>query len=61
MDEAAAIPAMLYVLLTALLVAWAIRTFQWLRVTELTAVAVALLLVFESGIAYEGVKRAIHN
>ncbi|MFC4451688.1 hypothetical protein [Halorussus aquaticus] len=59
MDEAALIPTLVYVLLTALLVAWAIRSLRWLRVTETTVALTALLMVFESGVAYEGVKRAI--
>ncbi len=59
MDEAALVPTIVYVLLTAFVVAWAVRAFRWLRVTETTVALAVLLLVVESGVAYEGVKRAM--
>lgn len=59
MDEAALIPTVLYVLLTVLAVVLAVLAFPWFRATGVTVTAVALLLVLESGIAYEGVKRAM--
>ncbi|MFC7078820.1 hypothetical protein [Halorussus caseinilyticus] len=59
MDEAALIPTMLYVLLTTLMVAWAVRSFDWFHVTAASAAAVALALLLEGGLAYEGVKRAM--
>lgn len=48
-------------MLTALLVAWAVRSFEGLRVTGPTLLAAALLLVVESGVDGEGVKRTIRQ
>ncbi|WP_276302196.1 hypothetical protein [Halorussus lipolyticus] len=59
MDEAALVPTLVYLMLTVLLVAWAVRSLEWLRVTETTVALAALLLLVESGVAYEGVKRAM--
>lgn len=59
MDEAALLPALVYVLLTVLLVVLAVRTFDWFEVTGVTATLVAVLVVFEGGIAYEGVRSAL--
>ncbi|WP_135806439.1 hypothetical protein [Halorussus marinus] len=59
MDEAALVPTVIYVLLTVQLVVLAARTFEWFELTGLTGTLVALLLVFEGGLAYEGVQVAL--
>ncbi|WP_134672328.1 hypothetical protein [Halorussus marinus] len=59
MDEAALVPTVIYVLLTVQLVVLAARAFEWFELTGLTVTLVALLLVFEGGLAYEGVQVAL--
>ncbi|WP_435181566.1 hypothetical protein [Halorussus sp. AFM4] len=59
MDEAALLPTLLYLLLTATAVAFAAWSLDWFRLTALSATAVALGLIIEGGVAYEGVRRAM--
>jgi len=59
MDEAALIPTIQYVMLTVLLAAWAVRSFEWLRVTAVSVGVVAVVVVFETGLTYEGLKRTM--
>ncbi|USZ69715.1 hypothetical protein NGM10_16565 (plasmid) [Halorussus salilacus] len=59
MDEAALLPTLVYVLLTVTLVILAVRTFEWFDLTGVTATLLALLVVFEAGVAYEGVQKAL--
>jgi len=59
MDEAALVPTVIYLLLTVQVVVLAARTFDWFELTGATVALVALLIVFEGGIAYEGVRSAL--
>jgi len=59
MDEAALVPTVIYLLLTVQVVVLAASTFEWFRLTGLTVTLLALLVVFEGGIAYEGVRTVL--
>jgi hypothetical protein len=58
-DEAALVPTVISLLLTVQVVVLAASVFEWFELTGLTVTLLALLIVFEGGIAYEGVRSAL--
>lgn len=56
MDEAAAVPTLIYLLLTGAVVYWLTHAISWFDLTGVVVPALVLLLVLEAGVVYEGAR-----